>query len=75
MDIEIVNSIRIKWYIEGFDNYAFGEDKKLYNIQRGKEINEKVNGGSMGWWLGRKFMIKSRLEPLIRKDKYFDVPF
>lgn len=75
MDIEVVTFIRIKWYITGFDNYAFGDDKKLYNILRRKEVKEKVNGGSIGWWLGRKFMTKARLEPLITKNRYFDVPF
>lgn len=75
MYIEVNKMIRIKWYITGFDNYAFGEDKKLYNLLRCKEIKQKVNGGSVGWWLGRKFMTQNKLKPLLTIPKYYDVPF
>lgn len=75
MYLEVSQQIKIKWYIEGFETYAFGEDKKLYNLLRGKEIKQKVNGGSVGWWLGRKFLTYKSMKPLLTIPKYFDVPF
>lgn len=75
MYLQVIEKIKIKWHITGFDNYAFGENKKLYNLLRGKEVKQKVNGGSIGWWLGKKFITQKSMKPLLTIPKYFDVPF
>ena len=47
--------IEVVWKITGFDSYAFGDDKQLYNIKTKRPIKKVYNSGSIGYWLNKKF--------------------
>lgn len=59
----------------GFDKYGFGSDKKLYNLHTGRQKNQSLNGGSIGYWLGRKFITLTALRPKLYKPKKESLPF
>jgi len=61
--------INIIWYIKGIENYAFGSDKKLYNLQRCTAKKQCYNNGSIGYWIGKKFYSVTYLKTLLYKEK------
>ena len=56
-----------KWVIEGHPLYFFSEDKKLYNINTGKEIKPVLKGYTIGYNLNGRFKSRRQLKPLIKK--------
>jgi hypothetical protein len=73
--ISIEYSLKIKWKIKGFDNYVFTENKKLFNLQTGREIRQILNGGSYGYCLKGRFYTLNKLKLLVYKDQKIDLPF
>ena len=67
--------IKLKWRIKNFENYAFGENKRLYNVKRGKEMNPTVIGTTRGYCLNGKFKPLKDIKPLLVKIKESDCPF
>lgn len=58
------------WDIEGYPNYFFGHDKRLYRFDaRGQvKINKRVMiGTTQGYILKRKFFSLTQLRPLLRR--------
>lgn len=59
---------RIKWRVQGFENYAFAENRKLYNLTTGNEVGKVLKGGyTFGYNLKGKFYSLKKLKPLITK--------
>lgn len=71
----IVYQINIipKWAIDGYENYIFSTNKKLFNIKTGKEIKPTLKGYTVGYYLNGKFLSKKR--PLIKKYVTNNCPF
>lgn len=60
------------WDIEGFPNYFFGEDKRLYRFDsRGQiKVNKRVViGTTQGYILKSKFYSLAQLRPLLCRHK------
>lgn len=58
------------WEIEGFPQYFFGTDKKLYHLNsqgNAKESKLNLKGYTKGYFLHGKFYSLKRLKPLIKK--------
>ncbi len=58
------------WDIDGFPNYFFGHDKKLYRFDtRGQVKTNKrvVIGTTQGYILKRKFYSLLQLRPMLRR--------
>jgi hypothetical protein len=68
-------TVEIAWEISGFDGYAFGADKALYNTSTGRKLRHTINGGRQGWWIGRRFMAHNTLLPLMRGPERIICPF
>ena len=47
----------------------------LINIKRDKVIPKKLNGRSIGYWIGRDFIPDSRINELTEPIPYIDVTF
>jgi hypothetical protein len=61
----------LKWRLKDKHNYQWSVCGKLFNVQTGRQKMKTVNGGSVGYWIGREFVIlndlRIRLE-LIQKE-------
>jgi hypothetical protein len=68
-------NIKLKWAIKGYEDYKFGENKRLYNVKRGKELNPTVISGIRGYCLNSKFVSLKDLKPLLEKIKEPKCPF
>jgi len=70
MKLQIINNLEITYFIEGFDNYAFCEDKNLYNLKRGRLVKKVYNNGSVGFNLNGKFFSIKKIKLLLYKKQY-----
>ena len=73
--ITITKTFELLWEISGMDGYCFASNKKLYNIKTGKEIRKTLNGGCVGYWIGKKFLSLNKIRPLLIRPKLFKIPF
>jgi hypothetical protein len=65
--ITITYRLKLVWKIKGYSDYAFAEDKELYNIKRQKKVKKIYNNGSIGYILNGKFITLKNLKTLISK--------
>lgn len=68
-------SYALKWRLKFDHKYQWSECGKLFNLCRGRMKKKVLNGGSIGYWIGRDFYtlhdLRKELE-LIPKE---DLPF
>ncbi len=68
--VAITRLVERIWDIDGYPNYFFGEDKKLYRFDsRGAVKTNKriVIGTTQGYILKSRFYSLSQLRPLLRR--------
>jgi hypothetical protein len=62
----------LKWRVKFAHKYQWSECGKLFNVSRSRMKRKVVNGGSIGYWIGRKFYtlpeLRKHLE-LIPREK------
>jgi len=66
------------WNIEGYPNYFFGDDKKLYRVTKHgylKENKLQLIGYTKGYVLKSKFISLIKLKPMLRKHIEIEMPF
>ena len=63
MKIEFYNTncYLLKWQITFNHNYKISECKKVINVHTGRFIKETVVGYTVGFWIGKRFIAKKRL--------------
>ena len=62
----------LKWQHKTMPQYQMSTDKKLFNVNRGRLVKCTLNGGVVGWWIGRTFLPKSKVNEnfmVIKKEK------
>jgi hypothetical protein len=74
MILQITETLKTTYFIKGFDNYAFCDDKNLYNLKRGKKVKKTYNNGCFGFNLNSKFYSLKKIKLLLYK-KDIDCPF
>jgi hypothetical protein len=74
MIIHITETLETTYFIKGFDNYVFCNDKNLYNLKRGKKVKKVYNNGCLGFNLNSKFYSLKKIKPLLYK-KELQCPF
>jgi hypothetical protein len=57
----------LKWRIKYAHHYQFTSCGKLFNIKTGKQVKRRLNGGSIGYWIDRKFVTLNNLRARIEK--------
>ena len=68
--MSIIHTIERLWDVEGYPNYFFGDDKRLYRFdsQGRVRINKRlVIGTTQGYVLKTKYFSLSQLSPLLRR--------
>lgn len=72
--ISITNTYDCKYQIKGMPEYQFAK-KKLFNMQRGKEIKKVLNGYTVGYNLRGKFYSMQKIKTMIEPVEKFICPF
>ena len=76
--ILVFEGVERAWDIEGFPDYFFGKDKKLYRYDsqgRIRRNKQTVIGYTTGYVLKSKFFSIARLRPMLRRHKVIDPPY
>lgn len=63
----------IIFYIKGYDDYGFSDDKLLYDLKRNKLKKQINNNGTLGYVFDKKFISLKNIKPLLYK--YNKLPF
>jgi len=58
-----------KWQFIFDITYKITSDKKIVNTKNGKVLIERLNNCSVGFWFGKKFIPKTKLNKYIEKIK------
>lgn len=65
MKYQLVKHLNLKWQIKDLPQYKWSECKRLINTKTGIEIRKVVNGGSIGYWIGNKFITLNKLKQMV----------
>lgn len=66
----------LKWEFKYYPNYKITSCKKVVNCKTGKIKKQCLNGGSIGYWISKTFIPKSKLNDHIELIKQcFELPF
>lgn len=68
-------SISVKWMVNGYPDYGFGEDKNLYNLKTNRRLKQSINGGSIGYWIGKQFITLHKIRTLLYRQTKCRCPF
>ncbi len=74
-----MNSISIrytlKWRLKNDHKYQWSKCGKLFNVQRGRLKKKVVNGGSIGYWIGKEFYTLNNLRNNLELIPKYKLPF
>ena len=65
----------LKWQVKNANHIQVATDKTVINTRTNRVIKEKTNGGSYGYWIGKKFIITSKMNQHVEKIPFYEVPF
>lgn len=65
----------LKWQMKTKPHIQISVDKIVINTITGHVIKETICGESYGYWIGRKFILTSKMNQHIEKIANFEVPF
>lgn len=66
----------LKWEFKDYPNYKITSCRKVVNCKTGKIKKQCLNGGSIGYWIGKTFIPKSKLnEQIIIIKQDIQIPF
>lgn len=75
MQYQLVKHLNLKWQIKDLPQYKWSECKRLINTHNGRELKKVVNGGSIGYWIGKEFITLNNLKNRIELIPKIKVPF
>lgn len=65
----------LKWQIILNTDYKVSECKKVINTKTGNIIKETIVGYTRGFWIGKKFITKKRLNNFVEIIPKYRLPF
>ena len=65
----------LKWQVVFDNRYKVSDCKKLINTHTGRIIKETVVGYTVGFWIGRKFISKKKLNDFVEIIPAYLLPF
>jgi hypothetical protein len=65
----------LKWELKDARNYKFTADGKCVNTRTGRVIKKALNGYTVGYHIGGKFVSASALRPRLQKIEHVTCPF
>ena len=64
-----------KWQLKEASHILVASDKTVLNSKTNQTIKETTCGGSYGYWIGKKFILTSKMNQHIEKIAIFELPF
>lgn len=55
----------LKWQFKNATHYKMTPCRKIVNTRTGRILKCVLNGGSIGWWIGKDFIPKSKVNESI----------
>lgn len=55
----------LKWQFKNATHYKMTPCRKIVNTRTGRILKCVLNGGSIGWWIGDKFVVKSKVNEFV----------
>lgn len=68
-------SYTLKWQLKSDHKYKWSTCGKLFNAKTGRLKRKVLNGGSIGYWIGRKFYTLDKLRESIEVIPRVICPF
>lgn len=68
-------TVEFRWQLKEKYWYKWSTCKRLYNTRTGREIKKTINGGSVGYWISRKFISLNKLKDHLEVIQNIEVPF
>lgn len=65
----------LKWQLIFDNKYKISECRKIINTKTGRIIKETVVGYTVGFWIGKKFIPKNKINKLIEIVPEYNLPF
>ena len=65
----------LKWRFKNQPQYAVTECKKVVNMRNNRLLKQVLNGGSIGYWIGGKFITISKINGMVELIKEEKLPF
>ena len=64
--VVISSQLNLKWRLKDHPEILISTDRKVYNSKTKRLIKETVNGGySDGFWIGKKFILTSKINEMV----------
>jgi hypothetical protein len=73
--ITISRTYTLKWRFKSAPHIQISEDRHVINTITGRIVNECVNGGSYGFWIGQRFVLKSKVNDSVEIIPQYNIPF
>lgn len=74
-----MNSVSVEiplvWRFKDYPNYHVSRCKQIFNIKTGRKLKIVYNSGSLGVWIGKKFIPVSKINNAIEKIPNNICPF
>ena len=67
--------LNLKWQFKDNTHICITDNKIIINTKTGRIIKETVCSYSKGYWIGRKFFTKERINKEVKLIKEIDCPF
>lgn len=61
----ITETYSLKWQIKFDNKYKISICKKIINTHTGRRLKECVNGYTIGFWFGKKFIPKTKINQYV----------
>ncbi len=71
----IEQNLELKWQFTFDNRYKVSECKKIVNCQTNKIMKQCLNGYTVGYWFGKKFIAKNKLNNYIELIPNYLLPF
>ena len=67
----------VEWELSFSPEYVWIKSGECFNLKTGNRIKQSEKGGSIGYWIGKKFysLYKLRKDKLLRKPINVNCPF
>ena len=63
------------WQFKNANHYKVTKCKKVFNTKTNRQLKQCYNGGSVGYWIDGKFIVKNNLNKNIEKIQISHIPF
>ena len=71
--MSISTTYTLKWYIN--DTYKLSTCGNVFNTKRCVKLKRVLNGGSVGYWIGKEFVTLKELSSRLKKIETTKLPF